>query len=106
MNQDQTVQTIIELRQAMATLTEQYRSMLHLIDDQRGLTETVHALALSVREQTTELRHLVAKQEAVQQDVEELQRRNGKRWELLISSLISTVVGALAGAAVLLLMGG
>lgn len=106
MTQDQTIQSIIELRQAIATLAEQYRSTIRLIDEQRVLTETVQTLALSVREQTTELKHVAAKQKAMAEDVEELKQRNGRRWEVMVSSIISTVVGALAGAAMLLLLSG
>ena len=67
------------------------------LDEQTRLTDTVHQLALSIRD-------LANKQDSAQQDinrisrdVEDLKGRPGKRWESLGLELIKYAVLAAAG---------
>lgn len=91
---------IRDLQQTQAAMAENNRSIWRRIDEQQRLTETVHSLAMSVNEQTTELRHMRGRQDEMARDLEDLRGKGGKRWDTIVTALITTVVGALGGAAI------
>lgn len=58
------------------------------LDKLEKLTESVHSLALSLREMTTKV-------EILSDDVIEIKTKPQKRWDAVIASLISAIIGAL-----------
>lgn len=72
----------------IAKLTARLDNLEARLDKLEDLTESVHNLALSLREMTTKVNILSA-------DVTEIKTKPQKRWDAVIASLISAIIGAL-----------
>lgn len=97
MRQDEIEKGLSALWAQHAALRRDVKTAFRRLDEQTRLTDTVHQLALSIRD-------LANKQDSAQQDinrisrdVEDLKGRPGKRWESLGLELIKYAVLAAAG---------
>ena len=97
MRPDEMEQNISALQAQYAALRRDVKTAFRRLDEQTRLTDTVHQLALSIRD-------LANKQDSTQQDVnrisrdvEDLKGRPGKRWDALALELIKYAVLAAAG---------
>jgi uncharacterized protein (DUF3084 family) len=89
---ESTLQTIL---QEQAAMREQIKTIFNALQDQKQLTESVHTLAITVRDLANEQKNLSGTVSCVKKDVDELKEKPAKRWENLVSIVISIVVTAL-----------
>ena len=82
----------------LAALSEQMKAAFHRIDEQKQLAESVHKLALSVSEQTGELKQMRKDMETMRNDVDELKSKPAKRWEAIAGQIVGLIVAAGFGA--------
>ena len=99
MQQDELERNISALKAQTAAMRRDIKTAFRRIEEQTRLTDTVHELALSIRD-------LANKQESTQRDVarishdvEELKGKPGKRWDAIVFELIKYAVLAAAGYA-------
>ena len=90
------------IEKTMVKQDERISTALKRIDEQTKLTESIHELASSVKvlhvEQKTMMEKIDStnkKIETVSSDVEELKQKPAKRWDGVITVLISGIVGGL-----------
>ena len=63
-------------------------------EKQKKLTESVHTLALTVRDLTNEQKTLSSSVATVKKDVDELKEKPAKRWESVVTVIITVIVTA------------
>ena len=97
MRQDEIERDLCALQAQSAAMRRDLKAAFRRIEEQTRLTDTVHQLALSIRD-------LANKQDSTRQDVtrlsrdvEELKGKPGKRWEAAVLELIKYAVLAAAG---------
>lgn len=96
----------VEVRERLTKIEQDIKAAWRRIDEQLQLAKDVHKLALAVEGQIQELRHMRDDLEDVRKDMSELQGRSGKRWEQVVTTAITGVVGAVIGAAMMMIYGG
>ena len=74
------------------------RSNTHRLDALEQNTQLLHKMASALEVLANEQGHLSRKMEEMDQRVRRLDSQPGRRWELLVQTLITGLVGALAGA--------
>ena len=104
MDMHQITNEIMELRTITAELQAQVKTLFTRSTEDRKLLESVHSLAISVE-------RLAGESHAMRKDVDNLQRTVSKiedkpadNWRTIVKSALSGIVGALVGAAMLLLI--
>jgi uncharacterized protein YbcI len=80
-----------ELEQTVARHDEQIKT---LFKNQENLAE----LTKSVTQLVSEMKYIKAGQEKIEQAVDELRSEPKKRWNTVVTALITGVVGAIVGA--------
>lgn len=80
-----------------ATLAERIGGALKRIDEQKALTESVQALALSVRELATKQTQTDDNVKRLRGDVDEIRTRPARRWETIVTALITAAVAYIIG---------
>lgn len=85
---------LTDLQERMIRMEEQVKTLFKQQTNIEKLTETVHTLALSIKEQGMNLQSTDKKLDGVQADVDELKQKPAKRWETVITGVISALVGA------------
>lgn len=97
---DRTLQLIL---QEQAAMREQIKTIFNTMTEQKKLTESVHTLALSVRDvineqktQSKEINNLASCITLVRADVDGIKEKPARRWESVVSILITAVVTAAA----------
>ena len=99
MTGDQLTQHDMDVQKALATFTEQIKSVFKRLDEQKALTETVHKLAVTME--------FMAKEQARQaKELEELKSKSGKRWDAVVGQIITVAVGAGIGFVMSKIFGG
>lgn len=83
-----------EMSERLARMEEQIKTLFKQQADIKDLTETVHKLALSIERQGLSLQTTDKKVDSVKTDVDELKQKPAKRWETVITGIISALVGA------------
>lgn len=83
-----------DLQARMIRMEEQVKTLFKQQTNIEKLTETVHTLALSIKEQGMNLQSTDKKLDGVKNDVDELKQKPAKRWETVITGVISALVGA------------
>ena len=76
-------------------MREQINNISGAINEQRELTKAVQTLTLTIRDLANEQKNLSDTVSCVRKDVDELKEKPAKRWENLVSIVISIVVTAL-----------
>lgn len=111
METNQLTQEVMELRTITAELQAQVKTLFTRSTEDRKLLESVHSIALSVERMAGDMRtmsmrqdNLDAKQDAMCKDVEQIKDRPRDNWQTIVKTTISGIVGALVGAAMLLLI--
>lgn len=103
--QEQMTGVQVELTRINTTLashSEQIKGALKRIDEQAQLTETVHKLATSIellvakQEITTEkVAETNKRLEAITHDVEDIKQKPAKKWDGLMTIIISALAGGI-----------
>lgn len=85
---------IIRLSEEMAGFKSELKSTWKRIDEQQKLSESVHTLALSVRDLTNAQKNNTEAITALRRDVDELQQKPAKRWESAVGVVITVILTA------------
>lgn len=88
---------LVEQGKQIAELYMSMKSAFHRIDDQKALTETVHNIACSLRDVVNNQENADKAILHMQKDIAEIKAKPQKRWETVITALITAVVAFLAG---------
>ena len=78
---------------ALARQEEQIKGLARRMDNLEKLTESVNALALSVERLTNQQQTTDNQLETLTDDVTELKEKPAKRWDMVITAIISALVG-------------
>lgn len=97
MRTDEMEKIVSSLRAQYAAMRRDMKTAFRRIDEQTKLTDTVHQLALSIRDLANKQDSTQSDVIRISQDVEELKGRSGKRWDGIIFELIKYLVLAAAG---------
>lgn len=95
MDDERLAQEVQRLAVEVARLTSDVKAAFKRIDEQKQLSESVHALAISVERQTMALDRANDNIRALQSDVDELKARPAKRWDGIVTTAITAVVTAI-----------
>ena len=79
-----------ELRERIATLEQDKRSVHHRLDNLESLTESVHIIATETKAMRSDVNDIT-------QRVEEIERRPSRRYETVITAVITAVIGIVVG---------
>ena len=79
---------------ALARQEEQIKGLARRMDNLEKLTESVQSLALSVERLTNQQRAAETQIDELTDDVNELKDKPAKRWDYVITALISALIGA------------
>ena len=85
---------IQEIGQAMARQEEQIKGLANRMDKLEKLTESVNKLAISIERLTNQQATTETQITALTGDVNDLKEKPGKRWDLVITALITAVISA------------
>ena len=83
-----------EIVQALARQSEQIIELTRRMDKLEKLTESVHSLAISVERLTNQQATTEKQIKSLTGDVSELKEKPAKRWDLVITGLITALIGA------------
>ncbi|MBQ2977324.1 MAG: hypothetical protein IJE17_07520 [Clostridia bacterium] len=97
MRTDEMEKIVSSLRAQYAAMRRDIKTAFRRIDEQTKLTDTVHQLALSIRDLANKQDSTQSDVIRISRDVEELKGRSGKRWDGIIFELIKYLVLAAAG---------
>ena len=97
MRTDEMEKIVSSLRAQYAAMRRDMKTAFRRIDEQTKLTDTVHQLALSIRDLANKQDSTQSDVIRISRDVEELKGRSGKRWDRIIFELIKYLVLAAAG---------
>ena len=95
MDDERLAQEVQRLAVEVARLTSDVKAAFKRIDEQKQLSESVHALAISVERQTMALDRANDNIRALQSDVDELKARPAKRWDGIVTAAITALVTAI-----------
>ena len=73
------------------------KSLKHRMTEQESQSKALNDLALSVKELAINMNIIVDKQENQNKRLAELETKPAKRWETIVTCLITTIVGAVIG---------
>ena len=79
---------------ALARQEEQIKGLARRMDNLEKLTESVNKLAISVERLTNQQRAAETQIDELTDDVNELKDKPAKRWDMVITAIISALVGA------------
>lgn len=94
---DEVLAAINKLTTEQARMGEQIKTLFNRQDEIKELTETVHKLALSIERQGLSLKTTDQKVDSLKTDVDEIKAKPAKRWDSVVTLIITTVGGALLG---------
>ena len=95
MEDERVEQKIMELTSAVSALQTEVKSTWKRIDEQKQLAESVHTLALSVRDLTNAQKNTSEVIANLRRDVDELQQKPAKRWDGIVTTVITALVTAI-----------
>ena len=87
---------VLELRESEAATREQLHTIFNRLDRQDAMLETLHTMNTNVAGMAQGMERLGKDVKAVRADVDELKARPGKRWDSVVTVLITAVVTAVA----------
>ena len=85
---------IQEIGQAMVRQEEQIKGLARRMDNLEKLTESVNSLALSVERLTNQQATTETQITTLTGDVNELKEKPGKRWDIVVTALITAIISA------------
>ena len=83
-----------EIGQAMVRQEEQIKGLARRMDNLEKLTESVNTLAKSVERLTVQQAQTDTQITTLTGEVNEIKEKPGKRWDLVITALITAVISA------------
>lgn len=83
-----------EIGTALARQEEQIKGLARRMDNLEKLTESVNALALSVERLTNQQQTTETQVESLTTEVTEIRDKPARRWDTLVTAIISALVGA------------
>ena len=83
-----------EIGAALARQEEQIKGLARRMDNLEKLTESVNSLALSVERLTNQQATTETQITTLTGDVNELKEKPGKRWDLVVTALITAIISA------------
>ena len=83
-----------EIGQALVRQEEQIKGLARRMDNLEKLTESVNKLAISVERLTAQQSVTDTQIETLTGDVNELKDKPGKRWDLVVTGVITAIIGA------------
>lgn len=95
-NEEQLNELLNEQRNQISRLEEKVKAAFIRIDEQKKLSDSVYSLALSVERLTINQQNTVEQVKRLRTDVDDIKNRPGKRWDLILTSAISAIVGYFA----------
>lgn len=95
MTPDQLEAALFEIKQEQVRMGEQIKAALKRIDEQKALTESVHALALSVEKMAITQKQIEKNVEDLSQDVDELKQKPARNWNTVITVGLTAAVTAI-----------
>ena len=83
-----------EIGAALARQEEQIKGLARRMDNLEKLTESVNTLAKSVERLTVQQATTETQITTLTKDVTDLKEKPGKRWDLVITALITAIISA------------
>ena len=83
-----------EIGAALARQEEQIRGLARRMDNLEKLTESVNKLAISVERLTAQQAATDTQIETLTGDVNDLKEKPAKRWDLVVTALITAIISA------------
>lgn len=87
----------IEITKTLTNHEENIKSLKHRMEKVEEQSNAINNLAMSVKELAINMNTMNEKQEAQGKRLDELEAKPGKRWEQVVSLVITTLVGAVLG---------
>ena len=87
-----------EIAVTLARHDNRIRVSEHRIDDLEESQKQIYDLTISVKELAMSVKSMVTEQKTQGDRIRQLEEKPGKRWDLIITTIITGVVGALVGA--------
>ncbi len=106
MGEEQLTQMVMDMRQTLASLTEQMKAAFKRIDDQKQLTESVGELASSVKVMAAEQKRMGEEQTRQRADIDALRMKPAKQWDAVVGQVTGLLIAAAAGGALMKVFGG
>ena len=82
-----------ELARTLATHTQKIESLEHRVKDVEKIVDSVHLLAQEMVRMTAELQNMNRSIDRLNDDVAGIKSKPAKRWELIVTTLISAAIG-------------
>ena len=92
MTNEELTQKYVDLDERVTRHTEQIKTAFNRIDDVKNLADSVHKLAISVEVLTREQQSSNSKMDELAADVEEIKGRPAKKWDNLLTVIITAVI--------------
>lgn len=100
MDDQQLQAALIGIREDISVLKTEMKSTWKRIDEQKQLAESVHTLALSVRDLTNAQKNSTEAIAELRRDVDEIQSKPAKRWESVVGVVVTVFVTAIVTYAI------
>ena len=97
MRQDELEKAVSSLKTQQAAMRRDLKTAFRRIEEQTRLTDTVHQLALSIRDLANKQEHIQQDVQRIRGDVDELKGKPGKHWDAVALELITSALLAAAG---------
>lgn len=97
MHQDDMEKSIAALQAQNAAMRRDLKAAFRRIDEQTRLTDTVHQLALSIRDLANKQENTQQAVASIRQDVDELKNKPVRRWETAVMEIIKYMAMAAMG---------
>ena len=86
---------MFDLDERVARHTEQIKTCFNQITDIKTMTECVHRLATSVETLALEQKSTKEKLDNLSEDVEEIKNKPAKRWDSIVTVIITAIATAI-----------
>ena len=97
MRQDELEKAVSSLKTQQAAMRRDLKTAFRRIEEQTRLTDTVHQLALSIRDLANKQEHIQQDVQRIRGDVDELKGKPGKHWDAVALELSKSALLAAAG---------
>ena len=95
MNNEDLTKKVIAIDEVVTRHTEQIKTCFAQIAESKNLAESVHKLVTTVEILVREQKSTNEKMDKLSGEIEEIKEKPAKRWDLIVTALISGVVGFL-----------
>lgn len=95
MTTEELTKKVFDLDERVARHTEQIKTCFNQITDIKTMTECVHRLATSVETLALEQKSTKEKLDGLSEDVEEIKNKPAKRWDSIVTVIITAIATAI-----------